>query len=110
MAKDVEWVELAAYARAQGIPERTLRRRLTALHAQRGDVLKASDGSGRRVGKWLFNPAALRAPAAPPAPAELDRQRQLAELVERIARLEARAERMRKETVGLRARLNKVRG
>lgn len=57
-----EWLELARYARDHGIPERTLRRRLTALHQREGGgVLRSYNEPGTRVGKWFFSPAALQA-------------------------------------------------
>jgi transposase-like protein len=57
-----EWLELARYARDHGIPERTLRRRLTALHQrQGGGVLRSYNEAGTRVGKWFFSPLALQA-------------------------------------------------
>lgn len=56
------WLELAKHARETGIPERTLRRRLTALHERKGGgVLRAYNPPGTSVRKYWFNPAALQA-------------------------------------------------
>jgi hypothetical protein len=103
----VEWVELAAYAREQGFPERTLRRRMSALHARQGNVLRAQNEPGKRVRKWWLNPDALRAPATPTVErnaAELDAARV------RLQRLEAQATKMRDELVKMRHKLAKQTG
>lgn len=56
------WLELAKHARETGISERTLRRRLTALHQRLGGgVLRAYSAPGASVRKWWFNPTALQA-------------------------------------------------
>jgi hypothetical protein len=44
-----------------GIPPRTLRRRLYALHLRYGNVLRAHNRPGTVVRKWWFNPVALKA-------------------------------------------------
>ncbi len=57
-----DWLPLAEHAREKGISERTLRRRLTALHQRLGGgVLRAYNQEGTKVRKWFFNPAATRA-------------------------------------------------
>lgn len=58
---DDGWVELAKYAREKGLSERTLRRRLTALHQRLGGgVLRSYNDPGTRIGKWWFNPVAVK--------------------------------------------------
>lgn len=53
---------LAEHAREIGMPERTLRRRLMALHQRMGGgVLRSYNVPGTKVGKWHFNRAVTRA-------------------------------------------------
>lgn len=57
-----EWVPLAEHAREIDMPERTLRRRLMALHQRMGGgVLRSYNVPGTKVGKWFFNRSATRA-------------------------------------------------
>lgn len=104
MAKDVEWIELAPYARKHAIPVRTLRRRLTALHAQRGNVLKSVNAPGTRVRRWWFDASALG--ASVPVPTEPPHS--VAELQQRLDRIEARLTKLRNEDARLKRRVNKI--
>ncbi len=53
---------LAEHAREIGMAERTLRRRLKALHQRMGGgVLRSYNVPGAKVGKWFFNRAVTRA-------------------------------------------------
>lgn len=57
-----DWLPLAEHAREKGISERTLRRRLTALHQRLGGgVLRAYNQEGTKVRKWFFNPLSVKA-------------------------------------------------
>lgn len=89
------WVELAAYARERGIPERTLRRRAKALDSQQGNVLKSSGEPGARVRKWLLNVEAFEPPRRPQDP--------------RIAELNARLDRLAKAEKSLRGEIERLR-
>jgi len=94
-----DWIELAAHAREKGIPERTLRRRLTALHQQLGGgVLRSHNKPGTKVRKWFFNPLATRA--------GLERDPDMVELAlgEHLLRLED----LEKKVMALRQSLNSV--
>jgi hypothetical protein len=82
-SKPQQWVELAAYAREQGIPANTLLRRLKALHERQGNVLRAYNRPGAAVRKWWFNPVALKAGL------ERDPEETEAVLAEQLARIEA---------------------
>lgn len=93
-----KWVELATYARERGIPERTLRRRASALHAHQGDVLKSANESAACVRKWLINVEAFEPPALPQDP-------RITELHARLDRLESTDERLRAAIARLRWRL-----
>ncbi len=71
---------MAEGAREQGIPERTFRRRLLALHAQLGGgVLRSFNQPGTRVRKWFFNPAK--------AALAVEEQPRVEDLEEQIGRL-----------------------
>ena len=55
------WLPLAAEARKAGVPERTMRYRLVALHHKLGGgVLMSLNEPGTKVRKWWFNPEALK--------------------------------------------------
>jgi len=56
------WIPLAETARKAGVPERTMRRRMVALHQRLGGgVLRSYHPEGGHVRKWFVNAAALRA-------------------------------------------------
>lgn len=59
---DDAWIPLAETARKAGVNERTMRRRMVALHQRMGGgVLRSYHPEGGHVRKWFVNAAALRA-------------------------------------------------
>jgi hypothetical protein len=100
-----QWVPLAEGARERGIPERTFRRQLAALHAQfGGGVLRAYNQPGTRVRKWFFNP--VRANMAPPVQLKIeDVEAQLGEVVLRVEDLERNNTALRQKLNSLKAKV-----
>lgn len=99
-----EWVPLAEHAREIGMPERTLRRRLMALHQRLGGgVLRSYNAPGAKVGKWFFNRLATRA-GLERDPDETEAA--LGEHLTRIEKLENRQESLRQSLKALKKHVN----
>ena len=99
-----EWVPLAEHAREIGMPERTLRRRLLALHQRMGGgVLRSYNVPGTKVGKWFFNQLVTRA-VLERDPDETEVA--LGDHLTRIEKLENRQEAMRQSFKSLKKLVN----
>jgi Mg2+ and Co2+ transporter CorA len=97
-------VPLAEHAREIGMPERTLRRQLYALHQRMGGgVLRSYNVPGTRVGKWFFNRAVTRAVLAREPD---DTEVALGEHLTRIEKTENRLAALRQSLKSLRALVN----
>jgi hypothetical protein len=96
---------VAEGAREQGIPERTFRRRLLALHAQLGGgVLRSFNQPGTRVRKWFFNPAKA-ALAVEEQPTVESLARELGELMLRVDTCERNDEALRQRVNSVKAQM-----
>lgn len=106
-APPIQWVPVAEGARERGIPERTFRRRLLALHSKLGGgVLRSYNQPGTRVRKYFFNPekAVL---AVEEQPALEDLAEQLGALTMRVEDCEKRGEALRQSLNSVKARVKR---
>lgn len=115
---NTDWTPLTRLARESGVPVRTMRRRMAALHQQLGGgVLRAYNEPGTRVGKWWVNVTVLQAHHGR-AEAEAERERvedqqeavqaQLGEHLLRIEAVERKTQALRDRAIAQRKRLERV--
>jgi hypothetical protein len=107
------WQSLAETARKAGVSERTMRRRMVALHQQLGgNVLRTYTRPGQRVGKWWVNLNVLQAKAR-----ELQSDNQsepestevaLGEHLLRIERVEKRLQALRDSHIALKNKVKQL--
>jgi hypothetical protein len=99
--REDRWVPVADGAREHGVPERTFRRRLLALHAQLGGgVLRSYNQPGTRVRKWFYNPAK--------ASIAIEHQLKLEDVEEQVGALMLRVEVCERNDTAFRQSLNSV--
>jgi hypothetical protein len=97
------WLPLAETARAAGVSERTMRRRMVALHQKLdGGVLRSYNLKGK-TRKWFVNPQALLA-GVEDDPDEAERG--LGEHLLRIEELEKRLDALRQSHNALKRKTN----
>lgn len=97
---------LAEHARARGIPERTLRRQMTALHARLGGgVLVAYNKPGTRVRKYWLNLAAVRVGLTKQP---VDTEEAIGEVLLRVEDLEKKSEAFRQSHNMLKRKVNQL--
>lgn len=100
-------VGLAEYARARGVPERTMLYRLTALHQRLGGgVLKSQNPPGTKVRKWWVNPQKLERLQRELAEDAEPTEEQLGEHLLRIEALEEKLEALRQSHISLKRKVN----